>query len=454
MNISQIVNNQRAFFETGASKSVSFRKEALKGLYAAIKKYESEISEALFNDLGKSPRESYMCEIGLALSEISFMRRRLASFARPKRVFPSLAQLPAMGKIYKEPYGVCLIMSPWNYPFLLTTEPLVAALAAGNTAVLKPSAYSPAVSRVIEKIVSEVFPPEYVCVLTGGREVNSAVLEEKFDYIFFTGGNSVGRLVLEKAAKNFTPVTLEMGGKSPCIVDKTANLEEAAKRICFGKLLNAGQTCVAPDYILIEKSVHDKFAALLIKSLESLAAFPLANPDYGKIINEKHFDRLLGLIDEKKVAYGGGYDRAALKIEPTVMLDVSASDSVMGEEIFGPILPLIKYETTDNAIQFIKSFPRPLALYHFSRDNGAIERVRSEVSFGGGCVNDCVMHLASSRLPFGGVGNSGMGNYHGKYGFDTFSHEKSVLCRPHSFDFPLRYNKDKFTDFLIRRFLG
>lgn len=455
MNISSILEKQRKYFASGETKSIPFRKKALDALYKSIKKHESDAIDALRQDLGKSGFEGYMCEIGLTLSEITYMKRHLRSFAKTKTVYTPISQFPSVSRIYKEPYGCVLIMSPWNYPFLLSLEVLADAIAAGNTAVVKPSAYSPNVSRVIKEIISDCFPEEYVTVLLGGREANSALLEEKFDYIFFTGGTTVGRLVMEKAAAHFTPITLEMGGKSPCIVDKTADLSVSAKRIAFGKYLNLGQTCVAPDYLLIDESVKERFMGHLLHEINAMyTSFALDNPDYGKIVNEKHFDRLLGLIDEKKVVLGGKFDRDKLKIEPTVMDNVTENDAVMGQEIFGPILPVITYKTLDEAISFINARPHPLALYHFSRDNKAVRKVRQAVPYGGGCVNDTIIHLATSALPFGGVGNSGMGSYHGRHGFDTFTHEKSVLHKAFLIDLPFRYQKyNKINEFFIRMFL-
>ncbi len=455
MDISKTVQAQREYFATGKTLDVSFRLNALNKLYKAIKKHESALAEALSKDLGKSAFESYMSEIGITLSEISYLKKHLRSFARPKRVHTPIAQFPSVSRIYKEPYGNVLIMSPWNYPFLLSIDVLADAIAAGNTVVLKPSAYSPNVSLAMKNMLAEIFPEKYVAVLLGGRDANSLLLEEKFDYIFFTGGTTVGRLVMEKAAAHFTPVTLEMGGKSPCIIDKTADLAVTAKRVAFGKFLNLGQTCVAPDYILIEEEIHDKFIGHLLHAIASMyTSDPLTNPDYGKIVNEKHFDRLLGLIDPRKVIFGGKHSRETLQIEPTVMDNVTADDAVMGEEIFGPILPIITYKNLDDALCFINSRPHPLALYHFSRDNQAIARVRTSVRYGGGCVNDTIIHLATSDLPFGGVGDSGMGNYHGKHGFDTFTHEKSVLKKSFLIDLPFRYQKySKTKDFFIRKFL-
>ncbi len=455
MNIPKIVESQKKFFDEGHTLPLKFRLQALDTLYKAIKRNESKLCEALSKDLGKSAFESYMCEIGLTLSEISYLKHHLRSYMRPKMVHTPISQFPSVSKIYRQPYGNVLIMSPWNYPFLLSIEVLADALAAGNTALVKPSAYSPNVSLAMKEIIEECFPPEYVTVLLGGREENKMLLDEKFDYIFFTGGTTVGRLVMEKAAKNFTPVTLEMGGKSPCIVDDTADLKVSARRVAFGKFLNLGQTCVAPDYLLIDEKVKDKFLGFFMKeTLSMYTSEPLKNPDYGKIINEKHFDRLLGLIDSRKVIFGGKSDREKLKIEPTVMDNVTASDAIMQEEIFGPILPVITYKSLDEAMSFINSRPHPLALYHFSKSSSNIKKVRESISFGGGCVNDTIIHLATSNMPFGGVGNSGMGSYHGRHGFFTFTHEKSILKKSFLLDLPFRYQK--YSDlklFFIKQFL-
>ncbi len=455
MEIKALIEAQRAYFRTGATRTPAMRTLMLDRLYREIKIMEPEINEALERDLGKSASETYMCETGLTLSEISHMKKHLRQYAATERVHTPLAQFPSRSYVLKEPYGCVLIMSPWNYPFLLTMEPLVDAVAAGNTVVLKPSAYSPNTSAVMKKLVSAVFPEEYVAVVEGGRRENASLLEQHFDYIFFTGGTQVGRLVLEKAAQHFTPVTLEMGGKSPCIVDETADLKVAAQRIAFGKYLNCGQTCVAPDYLLIQESVTEKFLPLFYRAVERMyGTDPLQNPDYGRIVNRKHFDRLSGILAGETVLYGGGRDPEALKIAPAVVGPVSPDGPAMGEELFGPILPVLPYRTLDEAISLVAERPRPLALYIFSRNRSAIRRVQTELSYGGGCVNDTIIHLATSDMGFGGVGMSGMGSYHGRRGFDTFTHEKSTVDKASWLDLPFRYQpyagwKDK----LIRRFL-
>ena len=352
----------------------------------------------------------------------------------------NLANFPSSARAVFEPYGVVLVMSPWNYPFMLCMEPVIGAIAAGNCCVVKPSAYSPATSAVIHTILSEVFPPEYVAVVEGGRAENAALLEQRFDYIFFTGGVTVGRLVMEKAAVHLTPVTLELGGKSPCIVTADCDLKVAARRIVFGKFLNCGQTCVAPDYLLVDQSVKEPLLALIQKEIaRQYGPDPLANPDYGKIINRKHFDRLCGLIDPAKVVCGGQTQPDALRIAPTLLDHVQPGDAVMQEEIFGPLLPVLTYKSLDEAAQFIQSREKPLALYLFTRNRKAERLFAEYVSFGGGCVNDTIMHLSVPSLGFGGVGRSGMGSYHGRKSFETFSHEKSILKKPFWPDLPLRY---------------
>lgn len=455
MVITEIVSAQREYFRAGKTQNVAFRQQILTELYRKIQEMEPRINAALKQDLGKSGFESYMCEVGMTLSEISYMKKHLKRFASPKRVHTPLAQFPSRSYCLKEPYGCVLIMSPWNYPFMLTMEPLVDAIAAGNTVVLKPSAYAPATSAVIKTLVEAVFPPEYVTVVEGGRAENSALLEQRFDYIFFTGGTSVGKLVLQKAAESFTPVTLEMGGKSPCIVDETANLKVAAKRIAFGKYLNCGQTCVAPDYLLIQASVKERFLDIFFATLKEMyGETPLENPDYGKIINQRHYDRLCRIIDGEQVLYGGKRNPKTLQIEPTVVGEVSSDGPAMGEELFGPLLPVMTFETLPEAVEFVRSRPKPLALYIFSTDRKNISQIQNNVSYGGGCVNDTIIHLATPHMGFGGVGMSGMGSYHGKYGFDTFSHEKSTVDKANWLDLPMRYQKyTKINEKLLRMFL-
>ncbi len=440
LEITKLVDKQHKYFLTGETLDVSFRLNALKKLKKVIIENEQAINSAIRLDLGKSGFESYMCETGIVLSEISYMLKHIRKFSKEKRVKTPLAQFHSRSFKKPSPYGVTLIMSPWNYPFLLTIEPLVDALSAGNTAVLKPSAYSPNTSALIQKMISECFNPEYVAVVTGGRAENTALLDTPFDYIFFTGSMAVGRDVMKKASSNLTPVTLELGGKSPCIVDKTANLKLAAKRIVFGKYLNCGQTCVAPDYVYCDKRIKDD----LIKEIKSqiikqYGDFPLDNIDYGKIINEKHFNRINKLIDKEKIVFGGSTNQNTLQIEPVVMDNVTFNDAVMQEEIFGPVMPILTYENLDEAISKVNSLPHPLALYFFSSDKAAIKKVTASCGFGGGCINDTIIHLATSQMGFGGFGASGMGSYHGKDGFDTFTHYKSIVDKKTWLDLPMRY---------------
>ena len=438
--IKQLVEKQRSRFCSGATLDINRRIAALKKLKTCIRKYESEIETAIRKDLGKSRFESYMCETGLVLSEISYMLRHIRSYAREKRVHTPLAQFASKSYQKPSPYGVVLIMSPWNYPFLLTIDPLVDAIAAGNTVILKPSAYSPYTSALIQRMISECFSDSHVAVVTGGRAENACLLGEHFDYIFFTGSQSVGREVMKSAAAYLTPVTLELGGKSPCIVEKTANLKLAAKRIVFGKFLNCGQTCVAPDYIFCDSSVKSKLMEEIKRQIIlQFGDSPLANKDYGKIINEKHFRRILGLIDSNKAVIGGSSDSQTLQIEPTVLDNVTFSDAVMQEEIFGPLLPILTYDSITNAIQKINSMPHPLALYLFTSDKRIAKTVTSSCGFGGGCINDTIIHLATSEMGFGGFGESGMGAYHGREGFFTFSHTKSIVDKKTWLDLPMRY---------------
>lgn len=455
MKIEQIVDVQRKFFATNKTFDIKFRLEALDKLKASVKKHETDLLEAIHKDLGKSATESYMCEVGLLLEKITYTRKHLRSWARTRRKCTPLTNFHAKSMIVQEPYGVVLIMSPWNYPVLLTLEPLIGAIAAGNCAVVKPSAYSPETSAVIQKLISETFEPGYVDVVTGGRAENADLLEQKFDYIFFTGGVTVGKLVMEKASKHLTPVTLELGGKSPCIIDHPANLRIAARRITFGKFLNCGQTCIAPDYVLVEKSVHDEFVKLLIEeTIKMYGEDIFANKDYGKMVNQKHFDRVSGLIAKEKVVYGGRLKAETLQIEPTILDNVTPDDAVMQEEIFGPVLPIIVVESTDEAANFIKNRPKPLALYLFTSDRKEEKQFLREVPFGGGCVNDTIIHIATNNLPFGGVGNSGIGSYHGKKTFEAFSHAKSVVKKYTWLDISMRYQPyANWKDKLIRMFL-
>ena len=454
-DIDRILESQKRFFDSGATLDVNFRRRMLKKLYDAVKAHDAEITAALTSDLGKSSFEGFMCESGLALTEISFMLKHVKRFSRRRIVYTPIAQFASVSYVKPSPYGNTLIMSPWNYPFLLTIDPLADAIAAGNTAIVKPSAYSPATSAVIAKIIGETFPEEYVAVVTGGRQENACLLEKKFDMIFFTGSKNVGKEVLRKAAENLTPSVLELGGKSPCIVDSSAKIKLAAKRIVWGKFLNCGQTCVAPDYILCDRSIRDELVSELKKQIaKQFGNEPLKNPDYGKIVNQRHFERICGLIEPAKTAIGGRSDAAAMQIEPTVMTDVAWDDPVMQEEIFGPVLPVLTYDSFDDIYPLLAKQEKPLALYIFSEDKKHISDITSRCAFGGGCVNDVVIHLATSEMGFGGVGESGMGAYHGRVGFEAFSHLKSIVDKKTWMDLPMRYQPfNKFYGLLLRIFL-
>ena len=439
MEIEAIIQQQQTFFTGGKTLDVEYRLASLAKFRQQILLHEQEINEALKADLNKSPFESYMSEIGIVLDELRFVTKHLRKWARDQRVPTPLSQFKSTSFMHPEPYGVVLIMSPWNYPFMLTLDPLVGAIAAGNCVVLKPSAYSPATSAIITKLAEKSFDPGHVAVVQGGRKENQALLDQKFDYIFFTGGTTVGREVMTKAARHLTPMTLEMGGKSPCIVDATANIPVAAKRLAFGKFLNAGQTCVAPDYLFVHRDVREQLTEELRKNVqEFFGDDPLENPEYPKIINEKHYLRIQGLITGEKVVFGGEARHG--QIAPTLLADVSPEAPVMQEEIFGPVLPMMEYTDLETVISFIRSRPKPLALYLFTNDHQTERKVLDQVSFGGGCVNDTIIHLATTHMPFCGVGESGMGGYHGKFSFDTFSHYKSIVKKATWIDLPMRYH--------------
>ncbi|MEY8309086.1 aldehyde dehydrogenase family protein [Erysipelotrichaceae bacterium 51-3] len=435
----KILEAQKQFFATGLTYDVNFRKNSLKLLKGAMLLHEKEILDALHTDLGKSPAEGYMSEFGLTLSAVDWQIRHLDHNAAPHYHYTPLHEFPAISKTIHIPYGNVLIMAPWNYPFLLAMVPLVEALAAGNTAIVKTGHAAAATSKAIENLLTSTFDPEYVAVSTGGREEISALLDLKFDYIFFTGGKKLGSLIYESASRQMTPVTLELGGKSPAIVDETANLALAARRIVFGKFLNAGQTCVAPDYVVVHESVKEPFLAALTNEIRK--QYP--NPeDIGKIINESHYEHLISLVDPSKVVVGGSASGPTLQIEATVMDNVDWDDPIMQEEIFGPILPVLTYKNFKPLMRKIASLPTPLAFYLFSRDKLHQQYVERIQPYGGGCINDTIIHLTSDNLPFGGMGASGIGHYHGKYGFDTFSHDKAVIQKG-ALDLPMRYNDRK-----------
>lgn len=430
--IEQKFYDSKAFFNTQQTKDISFRKEQLKKLSKAIKSYESDILEALYTDLGKNKVEAYATEIGITLKSIKNARKELKNWTKTKNVDTPLYLFPTKSYIKKEPYGTVLIIAPFNYPFQLVFEPLIGAIAAGNTAIIKPSELTPNVARVIKRLINETFDANYIEVIEGGIEETQTLIHLPFDYVFFTGSENVGKIVYQAASENLVPVTLEMGGKSPVIVDETANIKVASERICFGKFTNAGQTCVAPDYILVHESVKDDLITALSKTLREFYGQNIQqSPDYGRIVNLKHYYRLTSLLNsaQMNIVFGGHSDEDERYIEPTLLDHVTSDSAIMQEEIFGPILPILTYQSLDEAIAFIHQRPKPLSLYLFSEDENATQRVINELSFGGGAINDTLMHLANPKLPFGGVGASGMGRYHGKYSFDTFTHEKSYIFK-------------------------
>ena len=452
-DIKQKVRNQREFFNTGKTKDLSFRLSQLKKLKRAVLDNEEEILEALKKDLNKDAFDAYTTEIGMVLEEVNYLIKNLPKWVRKRRVRSSIANFLSRSYIYPEPYGVTLIMSPWNYPFQLSIAPLTGSIAAGNCAVVKPSAYSRHTSEVVRNLIRDNFDENYITVIEGGRETNTGLLKEKFDYIFFTGSVAVGKIVMEAASKHLTPVTLELGGKSPCIVDESAHLNLAAKRIVWGKYINAGQTCVAPDYLMVHTRVKNE---LIGKMKEVIRDFygedPLKNESFPKIINEKHYNRLLGLLNNDNVIQGGVGKGETLQIAPTLVDNVSWDSPLMEEEIFGPILPIMEFEDLDEVINQVNKRPKPLALYFFTTNKENEEKVLKHISFGGGCINDTIMHLVSPHMPFGGVGESGMGSYHGKASFDTFSHYKSVLKKSNLVEVPLRYPTHKNID-LVKRIM-
>ncbi|EJS10058.1 aldehyde dehydrogenase [Bacillus sp. MYb56] len=454
MSISSIVNKQKEYFYKGHTRSLETRKNNLKKLYEGIQRFEDEIFQALKLDLNKSVHESFTTEIGYVLKEISFQMKHISSWSKPKRVRTALTHFGSKGKVVPEPYGVTLIIAPWNYPFQLAIAPLVGALAAGNTVVLKPSELTPNVSKVLTRMLGELFPEELVSVVEGGAEESTALLKEPFDYIFFTGSVGVGKVVMEAAAKKLTPLTLELGGKSPCIVHKDAKLDVTARRIVWGKFLNAGQTCVAPDYMYVHSSVKEQLIeALRHEIAEQYGKDALQNDNYVRIVSERHFERLCTFLQDGKPVIGGNYTKETLHIEPTVLTNVTWQSAVMEDEIFGPILPIIEYDKIEEVIETIQHHPKPLALYVFSEDRKVQEKVTSNISYGGGCINDVVYHLATPYLPFGGVGSSGLGSYHGEQSFRTFSHYKSILSQSTAFDMKIRYSSTKSALKFIRKLL-
>lgn len=453
-DLSTLFQRQKEYFLTDETKNYAFRKQSLEQLYQAIQRYEDEILQALHADLRKSNFESYITEIGILLSDIRFTLKHLKAWMKPKKVRTPITHMGSRSAIYSEPYGVALIISPWNYPFQLAISPLIGALAAGNCAMIKPSEHAPHTAAMIEKIIKEIFPTPYVSVVQGDASISTKLLKEPFDYIFFTGGEAIGKIVMAAAAKHLTPLTLELGGKSPAIIHNDANIEVAAKRIAWGKCLNAGQTCVAPDYVFVHEDIMVQFLSLLSeKMIELYSQPPLENTNFPKIINQTHLQRLLAYLDDGKIYSGGNYHKDTNTIEPTILTDVSPTSRVMQEEIFGPILPIFSYRRLDEVISFVKNRPKPLALYAFTENKTVEKQIIDQLSFGGGCINDTIYHLATPYLPFGGVGGSGMGSYHGRTSFETFSHQKSILKQTTVFDLPMRYPTMKNGLKIIRKLL-
>ncbi|GAB4232607.1 MAG: aldehyde dehydrogenase [Elainellaceae cyanobacterium] len=453
--ISGILAQQRSFFSTGQTKDIEFRRTQLQALQKAVQASEDKALQALKADLHKPEYETFLAEIGMIQREIKHALQHLRTWTKPQSVPVPLQSWPGVARIYPEPLGVVLIIAPWNYPFQLALSPLVAAIAAGNCAIIKPSELAPHTSGLIAELIQDTFDPGFVTVIEGGVEASQALLAEKFDHIFFTGGTAIGKIVMAAAAKHLTPVTLELGGKSPCIVDADTNIEVTAKRIAWGKFLNAGQTCIAPDYLLVDRQIKPALVDAIQKYVQEFYGDdPAHSPDYARIVSDKHFSRLTQLLDRSKIVFGGEHQANDRYIAPTLLDGVTWNDAAMQDEIFGPILPVLEYETIEDAIAQVNEHSKPLALYLFTNNKALQKRVLSETSSGGVCVNDIIMHIGILEMPFGGVGDSGMGSYHGKSGFDTFSHYKSVMFKPFWLDMAIRYApyKDKLEK--VRRLMG
>lgn len=452
--ISSLVAKQRDFFLSGETRTYGFRKAMLKKLYSAVQSSETVIAKALEGDLGKNPFESYSTETGFVLYETRHAIKKLKKWMRGRRVKTPFFHFPAKSRIEYDPFGVCLILSPWNYPVNLLFSPLVGAIAGGNTAVLKPSELAPRTAEVAREIITRNFTDEYISLVQGGSESSQALLAQPFDKIFFTGSTRVGKIVMAKASEQCIPVTLELGGKSPCIIDETSDLPAAARRVMWGKFTNAGQTCIAPDFAVVHKSIEARF---LEECANTIHAFygtdPSVSSEYGRIINKKHFKRLESLIDPVKLYIGGVADEESLYISPTILKDIAWDDKIMEDEIFGPLLPVIGYTDLDDVLQKLQTRPNPLALYVFSRNRKRIDRLLSNVRFGGGCVNNTILHIATADLPFGGAGPSGLGRYHGKYSFRTFTRETSIMKFPNRFDTGLAYPDKKISLRLLKKIL-
>lgn len=452
--VQDILQQQRKFFSTGKTKDIAFRLTQLKNLKQAILDNTDEIISALKADLNKPTFEAYLLEIGV-VKEIDYAIKNLKNWTKPKKVATPLEQIPGSAFIYPEPLGVVLIIAPWNYPFQLAISPLVGAIAAGNCAIIKPSEISPNTSSIIAKICQKTFDPNYIAVVEGGVETSKELLQQKFDHIFFTGGTAIGKIVMEAAAKNLTPVTLELGGKSPCIIDSDINIEYTARRIAWGKFINAGQTCIAPDYLLVNQTIKKPLLESIKNCIQEFYGDdPEKSPDFGRIINQKQFNRLVELLKSGEVIIGGKTNPETCYIAPTLIDKVSLDAPIMQEEIFGPILPILEYNNLEEAISLVNNQPKPLALYFFSKNQEYQQQILEKTSSGGVCINDTIMHIGVSELPFGGVGNSGIGSYHGKASFDTFSHQKSVLKKSFLFDIKVRYAPYLGKLDLVKKFIG
>jgi aldehyde dehydrogenase (NAD+) len=453
MSADQLIQRQKKFYSSGITRDYHYRIDNLKKLKKAIQQNEKAITSALYKDLNKSEFESYMSEIGLVYEELNHAIKNLRKWMKPEQVRTPITLFPAKSVIQKEPYGCVLIISAWNYPFQLAFAPLVAAIAAGNCAIVKMSELAPAASVINTQIISDTFSTEYVAAVEGGVDMTTELLARPFNYIFFTGSPAVGKIVMKAAAENLVPVTLELGGKSPCIVDESAALNPAAKKIVFGKYLNAGQTCIAPDYLLVQRDVKQRLVIELEKAIKKMIPDALNNLQYPKIITARHFDRLIRLMSGANIISGGGYDCDKCKIEPTLVDGVTFDHPVMLEEIFGPILPVLTFSDLNEASELISRNSHPLALYVFSENQRNINSILDQVPFGGGCVNDILLHISSTYLPFGGVGNSGMGSYHGEYGFDAFTHQKGIVRKSKWLDMPMRYQPFPSDSKMLKRFI-
>ncbi len=449
-----LLERQRKFFISGHTLDERFRQKQLLRVKKMLKKFEKDIYQALKDDLNKSAHETLTTELGILYAEIDFVKKHLHEWMKPEQTTAPITHKGSKNMIYKEPYGVVCVMAPWNYPLQLAILPAIGAMAAGNTVIIKPSEQAEATSSLIATMFEQFFPKEYVAVVEGGQKTNERLLEQRFDYIFFTGSPTVGKIVMRKASEHLTPVTLELGGKSPAIVDDDASIKLTAKRIVWGKFTNAGQTCVAPDYIYVHEKVKAQLLRAMSKQIKSLyGKNPLQNKDYVRIINRRHYNRLIALLSNGTIYYGGKTNRGQLIIEPTILENISWKDPIMKEEIFGPLLPVLPFRDLKEVRLTLQTKEKPLALYYFGKNKRTYEHLLQHLSFGGGCVNDTLYHLANPHLPFGGVGNSGMGAYHGKYSFQTFSHQKSILKQTTSFDNPLRYPGSKLAHFIVKKIL-